>query len=73
MPRAGFRTEDLWRGGFWIFWKRWLDANAAIQGRSGTRELDESQDGSCSSGSRWNLLGEDEPGSCLIPDEYFYS
>jgi hypothetical protein len=73
MPRAGFSTEDLRRGGFWIFWKRWLDANVTIQGKSGTRELDESRDGSCASASYRSLLGEDEPGSFWISDENFYS
>jgi hypothetical protein len=71
MLRAGFSTEEPWRGGLGICWKRWLDANAAIQGRSGTREPDESRDGSSSSGSYRSLPGEDEPGSCLISNEHF--
>lgn len=73
MLRAGSITEDLWCGGIWIFWKRWLDANAAMQGISGTRELDESQDGSCPSGSYRSVPGKDKPGSCLISDQHFYS
>jgi hypothetical protein len=73
VPGSGINVKKPWRGGFWICPKEWFDTNEAIQGRSSTRGMVERREVSCSSRSYRSLLGEDEPGTCLILDEHFYS